>query len=88
MNAPKVRRRTTAHLPPWIALDLIALRCDGHLDRLHTRVSELHREGWTYGAIGEPLGISRWAARAMDQAAQARTGQHNTPTTQAKDGQS
>lgn len=70
MSAPKVRRRTTTELPPWIALDLIALRSDGHLDRLNARIAELHREGWTYGAIGEPLGVSRWAARAMGQAAQ------------------
>lgn len=70
MSAPKVRQRTTTDLPPWIALDLIVLRSDGHLDRLNARVSELHREGWTYSAIGEPLGVSRWAVRAMDKGAQ------------------
>lgn len=70
MSTQRVRQRTTADLPPWISLDLIALRSDGHLDRLNTRIRELHDEGWTYGAIGEPLGVTRWAARAMGQAAQ------------------
>lgn len=60
--------RPASDLPPWTALELISLCCDGWDERLSVRVAELHAEGWSYAAIGRAMRLPRSTVRDLGNA--------------------
>lgn len=60
--------RPASDLPPWTALELISLRCDGWDERLSTCIAELHAQGWSYAAIGRAMRLPQSTVRGLGNA--------------------